>query len=123
MTDKPKLTTEEDDLRARIAELESQVEEKAEVLEGVAEGSIRCLTFNCPFGEKKAKFTKDTYVKYFADERGNLTDRVENSTTYWHLRDHPANCPDCSAPLNHLPPGAQSVFPKGFRYQYGEPVG
>ncbi len=96
--------------RKELEALRAEHQALTEKVEGVESGTVRCLNTECDFGEAKAKFTKDVYYKYFKDQSGNLTDRVENSTTYWHLRDHAANCPDCSEPLNQLPPGSYSVF-------------
>jgi hypothetical protein len=105
------------ELKARLAELEAE----KEVHDGIAEGSQQCLTFGCTFGERKAKFRKEVHNRYFKDPQGNMTDRVENSTDYWHLIDQEASasqCPECSAPLNQLHPGAKSVFPEGYRPQF-----
>jgi len=105
------------ELKARLAELEAE----KEVHDGIAEGTLQCLTFGCTFGERKAKFRKETHKRFFKDPQGNLTDRVENSTDFWHLIDQDikaSQCPECKAPLNQLHPGAKSVFPEGYRYQF-----
>jgi hypothetical protein len=105
------------ELRARLAQLEAEKEK----YDGIAEGKLQCVTFGCPHGEHTVKFRKETHNIYFKDPQGNLTDRVENSTDYWHLLDdsHEATlCPECKAPLNALHPGAKSVFPEGYRFQF-----
>jgi cell division septum initiation protein DivIVA len=100
---------EADELRKQVEDLQKQLNQKEEILDGVADGQVRCLQDGCDYGVHDAKFTRDEWKKYFKDERGNLTDRVENSTTYWHLRDQDPNCPKCDYPLNHLHPGAYAV--------------
>jgi len=102
------------ELKARLAELEAE----KEVHDGIAEGKLQCLTFGCDHGEQVAKFKREVHYRYFKDPQGNMTDRVENSTEYWHLQDAEPNCPECKAPLNQLHPGAKSVFPEGYRFQY-----
>ena len=105
------------ELKARLAKLEAE----KEVNDGIAEGTLQCLTFGCDFGERRVKFRKETHKRYFKDPQGNLTDRVENSTDYWHLVDQDpdaSKCSKCSAPLNQLHPGAKSVFPEGYRPQF-----
>lgn len=105
------------ELKARLAELEGEKEK----YDGIEEGKLQCLTFGCDFGERPAKFRREEARRYFRDPQGNDTDRVENSTTYWHLLDQDpeaTKCPNCKAPLNHQHPGAQSVFPDGYRFQF-----
>lgn len=107
------------ELKAKLAELEAE----KETHEGIHEGKVQCLTFGCPeyTVERQVKFRKETAVRYFKDPQGNMTDRVENSTDYWHLVDQdPAasRCKTCKAPLNQLHPGAKSVFPEGYRFQF-----
>jgi hypothetical protein len=103
------------ELKARLAELEAE----KEIHDGIAEGKVQCVTHGCTFGERTAKFRRETHNRYFKDPQGNMTDRVENSTDYWHLLDEDlTNCPTCEAPLNHLHPGAKSVFPQGYRFQF-----
>jgi hypothetical protein len=105
------------ELKARLAELEAEKEQH----DGIAEGTLQCVTFGCPGGERKAKFRKETHNRYFKDPQGNMTDRVENSTDYWHLIDQDPEsslCHECKAPLNQLHPGAKSIFPQGYRPQF-----
>lgn len=106
--------SERDELAAlRAAKAEREREEA-----GLATGKLVCGTAGCPFDEREAEL-KGHVMRRINEDTGV----VENEHTLWLPVEGESDiCPDCEYPLTVIPPNAQSVFPRNYRWVYPKPV-
>ena len=104
--------------RIELEQLRAEKEARSRDEAGLATGKLVCGTPGCPFDEKEAELQKHVAQRINED-----TGMVENETIIWTPVDEAgAMCESCEYPLTIIPPGAQSVFPRNYRWVYPKPV-